>query len=144
MVQRCHAHPMAPTYAQVVASLVLRDGRVLLVQRPAHKEHGGQWELPAGRMQPGEDVKAAATRLLAKELGVKVSYAALPVWRHDDPERSLRIVFAPVEFEGEPRCPEQSSLRWSTPQEALALELAALVRIFVETVLIKQTDSTMA
>jgi ADP-ribose pyrophosphatase YjhB (NUDIX family) len=135
---------MGSGYIHVVAALALREGRVLLCQRPAHKEHGGQWEMPACKVEPGEDLKAAATRLLARELGVKVTYVALPVWKQDYPERTLRIVFAPVEFEGEPHNLAHSALQWTTPQEALQLRLATLVRTFVETILIKQTDNTMA
>ena len=48
------------------------SGRVLLV-RP----HGRGWEMPGGRVEPGEDVVQAAVREVAEELGLLISPGAL-------------------------------------------------------------------
>ena len=45
----------APRLLTVVAvALIDADGRVLLAQRPAHKEQGGLWEFPGGKINEGE------------------------------------------------------------------------------------------
>ena len=63
----------APRLLTVVAvALIDADGRVLLQQRPAHKEHGGLWEFPGGKLHEGELPEAALIRELKEELGIVV------------------------------------------------------------------------
>src|SRR5262245_36648213 len=52
------------------------DGRAsfLLTRRaPDLRDHGGQWALPGGRLEPGETAEAAARRELQEELGLDLS-----------------------------------------------------------------------
>jgi len=58
-------------------ALIDSDGRVLLAQRPAHKEHGGLWEFPGGKIHAGETPEAALIRELREELGIDVEAACL-------------------------------------------------------------------
>lgn len=55
----------------VAAGLVWRPGDVLLVQRRrADAAHGaGHWELPGGKLEPGEHPRAALARELVEEWG---------------------------------------------------------------------------
>ncbi|MCJ2183050.1 (deoxy)nucleoside triphosphate pyrophosphohydrolase [Novosphingobium sp. 1949] len=46
------------------------DGRILLQKRPAHTMHGGLWEFPGGKVDPGESAEQAAVREMEEELGV--------------------------------------------------------------------------
>jgi 8-oxo-dGTP pyrophosphatase MutT (NUDIX family) len=50
----------------VVAAVIERDGRLLVCQRPAHKRHGGLWEFPGGKCDPGESDAEAARRELSR------------------------------------------------------------------------------
>lgn len=56
----------------VGAAAVVRDeaGRVLLVRRAASASAAGRWSIPAGFVDPEEDVRAAAARELAEETGL--------------------------------------------------------------------------
>ncbi len=56
---------------EVVAGLVIKDGRVLATQCAPHK-HGGGWEFPGGKLEPGEQPHEAVVRELAEELDVCV------------------------------------------------------------------------
>jgi 8-oxo-dGTP diphosphatase len=48
-----------PLKLVVAAALIDADGRVLLARRPAHKELGGLWEFPGGKVHEGETPEAA-------------------------------------------------------------------------------------
>lgn len=59
-----------------VAVLVEQDGRVLLVRR-ANEPHRGEWTLPAGFMDAGEDPARAAERECLEETGLNIRVTAL-------------------------------------------------------------------
>lgn len=59
---------------QIVVAGALISGRTLLVaQRARPPELAGLWELPGGKVAPGESEAAALVRELDEELGVAVS-----------------------------------------------------------------------
>jgi 8-oxo-dGTP diphosphatase len=56
----------------VVAAAILRAGSVLAQQRAFPPSTAGFWELPGGRVEPGEDDRTALARECLEELGVRV------------------------------------------------------------------------
>ncbi|MCL2732926.1 MAG: NUDIX domain-containing protein, partial [Actinomycetia bacterium] len=56
----------------VVGGAVLDRGRLLAARRTAPPELAGQWELPGGKVEPGERDEDALVRELREELGVTV------------------------------------------------------------------------
>jgi 8-oxo-dGTP diphosphatase len=58
-------------------ALIDADGRVLIAQRPAHKEMAGLWEFPGGKVHAGERPETALIRELKEELGIDVTEACL-------------------------------------------------------------------
>lgn len=126
-------HPDPPTpLIPVLAAVIRRDGRYLLARRPAHKRHGGLWEFPGGKLEPGESWLEAARRELREELEVEVVVVGEPVFRRRDPGSPFEIVFVPVEIEGDPRAVEHQELRWVAADSLRALELAPTDRAFVD------------
>jgi mutator protein MutT len=125
-------HPLQ----RVVAAVVRRADTMLICLRPAHKRHGGLWEFPGGKCEPGESDADAITRELHEELGVRVvrTYDALATF--SDPGSPFEIVFLPVDIDGEPACLEHDALRWGTAAELRALPLAPSDRRFVECLLL--------
>ncbi|MFJ2257871.1 (deoxy)nucleoside triphosphate pyrophosphohydrolase [Streptomyces sp. NPDC087844] len=55
----------------VVGAAVLSDGRLLAARRSAPVELAGRWELPGGKVEPGESPERALVRELREELGVE-------------------------------------------------------------------------
>jgi 8-oxo-dGTP diphosphatase len=57
----------------VVAGAVIAESKVLVAQRLRPPELAGRWELPGGKVGPGESEPEALARELAEELGVEVA-----------------------------------------------------------------------
>ncbi len=57
----------------VVAGALIVGDRLLVAQRERPPELVGRWELPGGKVGPGETDAAALARELAEELGIEVS-----------------------------------------------------------------------
>ncbi|MEU6574419.1 (deoxy)nucleoside triphosphate pyrophosphohydrolase [Streptomyces sp. NPDC046805] len=54
----------------VVGAALLDDGHLLTARRSAPPELAGRWELPGGKVEPGETPEDALVRELREELGV--------------------------------------------------------------------------
>jgi 8-oxo-dGTP diphosphatase len=59
------------------AALIDASGRVLITQRPAHKQLPGLWEFPGGKVELGEAPERALVRELKEELDLTVAPDAL-------------------------------------------------------------------
>ena len=60
-----------PIVLVAAASLVDKQGRVLLAQRPEGKSMAGLWEFPGGKVDDGENPEYALMRELEEELGIE-------------------------------------------------------------------------
>ncbi|MBT2506173.1 (deoxy)nucleoside triphosphate pyrophosphohydrolase [Streptomyces sp. ISL-98] len=107
----------------VVGAAVYDQGRLLAARRSAPPELAGGWELPGGKVEPGESPEQALVRELREELGVETETLeripgewplkpgyVLQVW-------TVRLV------SGTPRpLQDHDALRWLRPHEAGAVE----------------------
>ena len=116
----------------VIAAVVQRNQTYLVCQRPVHKRHGGLWEFPGGKLEPGETNLDAARRELAEELGVQTLAVAPSLFSYADPGSEFIIDFVPTVIEGEPKCLEHSDLKWVPLEQLGSLQLAPSDRQFVE------------
>ena len=55
---------------RVVAGLIIRDGKLLVCQRTRHQTMPLKWEFPGGKIEEGEQPRAALRRELEEELGI--------------------------------------------------------------------------
>jgi 8-oxo-dGTP diphosphatase len=58
---------------QVTAAVIIEDGRLLLARRPPGDPLAGLWELPGGKIEPGETPQDCLARELQEELEMTVS-----------------------------------------------------------------------
>ncbi len=122
----------APKIIDVAAGILMRaDGAILLGQRPVGKPYAGWWELPGGKLEPGESVLDALARELKEELGITVTAATTWVTHvHAYSHATVRLYFCRVTgWHGEPQGLESQALQWvqawrATP-EAIAEQIAA-------------------
>ncbi|WP_174286525.1 (deoxy)nucleoside triphosphate pyrophosphohydrolase [Sphingomonas bacterium] len=117
----------APPLIVAAAALIDRDGRVLVQRRPADTAHGGLWEFPGGKLEPGETPEAALIRELEEELSIAVpcgclspaAFASAPL-----PDRHLLLLlFVARKWTGVPRALAASDLRWVRPADLHALDM---------------------
>ena len=110
----------------VSAAIIHRDGKVLAARR-AGAAHEGLWELPGGKVEPGEDALGALRREVAEELGCQLASAWLyDTVEHDYPDFHLTmdcyVCALPDGAEPAPRAGVHSELRWLGRDELLDVE----------------------
>ena len=123
---------------RVLAAVLEDNGRYLVCQRPLDKRHGGLWEFPGGKLEPGESLLDAANRELREELNVSAVSVGEPIYTVHDEGSLFIIEFVPCEIAGVPTCLEHSDLRWASLDDIQALELAPSDRKFVRFLLDRQ------
>ena len=64
--------PYAQPRLDVTAALILQGDMVLITRRPAGARHGGRWEFPGGKREPGENLEACLRREIKEELDLEV------------------------------------------------------------------------
>jgi 8-oxo-dGTP diphosphatase len=102
---------------RVVAAIIVKDTSVLICQRKAGQQYAGKWEFPGGKVEPGEELRAALKRELQEELAINATIGPeITRYEYTYPGRApIQIVFYKVaEFEGEPRNLIFEQIRWET------------------------------
>lgn len=121
-----------PASLRVIAAVIRRDARYLVCQRPSNKRHGGLWEFPGGKLEPGESLLQAAIRELSEELDVRVTGLGEVLFTALDPGSEFAIEFVPTSIEGDPKCIEHTDLQWLALDDVMQMPLAPSDRRFVE------------
>lgn len=63
---------MSLPFVQVVAGLMIEDGKILIARRLLSDSNGGLWEFPGGKVEKGESPEQALSRELKEELNLYV------------------------------------------------------------------------
>ena len=110
---------MKPTQI-VVAGAVIRGSTVLVAQRARPPELAGRWELPGGKVAPGETEPDALARELAEELGLQVGDVIVGDRLGGDialnDAMTLRAYLVRL-IRGEPHPHDHRALRWVSAAE---------------------------
>src|SRR5579864_7975777 len=105
----------------VAAGVVCERGRVLLSRRKTGTHLAGLWEFPGGKVEDGEDPRAALRRELEEELGVLVRVGEIldvTFHRYEDADKAVLLLFFEAEREpgsSEPRAIDVAEVGWFGP-----------------------------
>lgn len=118
-----------PTSVSVVAVALIDDaGRVLMQRRRADRQHGGLWEFPGGKVEPGETLTSALCREIAEELGVRLDPADLAALSDAALPGEVHVIrlYTCTRWRGVPACEEGSELGWFVPAALAGLAMPPL------------------
>lgn len=104
----------------VVAAAVISGARVLVAQRVRPPELAGRWELPGGKVAPGETEQDALARELAEELGLGMGDVAVGDRLGADIALNETMTLRAYRVRllaGEPHPRDHRALRWLTAAE---------------------------
>jgi 8-oxo-dGTP diphosphatase len=104
----------------VVAGAVISGARLLVAQRVRPPELAGRWELPGGKVAPGETERDALARELTEELGLGIRDIAVgDRLGADIPLNATTMLRAYLVrlIRGEPHPRDHQALRWVTAAE---------------------------
>ena len=114
---------------EVVAAVILREGKVLCVQRAEHEREyvSLKWEFPGGKVEVGESREEALVREIEEELAVEVhELQYLMTVEHSYPDFHLTMhAYTCALKAGEVELREHVDLKWLTLEELDQLDWAA-------------------
>lgn len=121
---------MAPMVV-VAAALIGPDRRVLVQRRRLAAEHGGLWEFPGGKVEPGETCAGALVREIAEELDIALDPGDLAplvfASKSHRPGRDLvLLLYTCRTWQGEPRALDAEALVWADRKALAALAMPPL------------------
>ena len=105
--------------------MALKDDKVFLARRRPEKSYGGFWELPGGKVEPGEKHESALARELSEELGIDVRVGEF-IASGEDHSSDLIISLHgyQIHMESEPRkSSDHDLMRWFSADEVKDLKV---------------------
>ena len=101
----------------VVAAVIETEGRILVCQRKRGSRHALKWEFPGGKVEHGEEPRAALVRELQEELAIEATIGKEMVrYEHSYPGREpiLLIFFRVNQFTGTLTNVVFETIEWAT------------------------------
>jgi 8-oxo-dGTP diphosphatase len=110
---------------QVTAALIEKHGKILLALRRAGKHMGAKWELPGGKIDPGETPVQALRRELAEEFSIRTEIGEyLGATRFKEGSVDLEILlYRATPQSGTFTLREHEEIRWVNPEEVESYDL---------------------
>jgi 8-oxo-dGTP diphosphatase len=103
----------------VTAGIIIKDKKVLVVQRKPNSSRGLRWEFPGGKVEKGENPRQCLKRELNEELGIEVDIGRRfeIVYHQYKDMRILLLSYLCHVVHGEPRTIDCHRLKWITEKE---------------------------
>lgn len=106
----------------VAAGVLLEHGKVLLSRRTTGSHLEGLWEFPGGKVEAGEDPRAALRRELEEELGIDTDVGEIldvTFHRYEDADKAVLLLFfeaSRTSASPEPRAIDVAEVGWFGPE----------------------------
>ncbi len=113
------------SFKKVIASVIVKDGKVLIAQRGKDDSLYGKWEFPGGKMEKGETEKECLARELFEEFGIHAtvnSYICSSFFEHKNQDMEMRAYFV-YEYTGEIVLTEHLEMRWVSKNELVSYDM---------------------
>ena len=118
----------------VAVALIDSRGCVLMQRRPQGRAHGGLWEFPGGKVEPGETLEGAMVREIEEELGIALDVADLhPLTFASDRKQPpapraphVILLYTCRNWHGTAECRDGQEIGWFAPDALSALEMPPL------------------
>lgn len=125
-----------PFALSVKAVIQDKEGRCLLLKRSKLcKNNAGKWDLPGGKVDPGEAIDAALVREVAEECGIVISVdRVLGAAESDTPTKKVvYVIFGGRHISGEVRLSEEhDGYKWVFREDLAKADLCTQFRPFAE------------
>lgn len=109
---------------EVCCAIIVKDQKMLAVQRGPGSSHPWQWEFPGGKIQPEETSEQCIVREIQEELKVEIEvvHRLIPV-EFEYVNKPIRLIpFICEMVSGEIVLTEHLALRWLSPDEWEAMD----------------------
>lgn len=118
----------------VAVALIAADGLVLMQRRPFQAVHGGLWEFPGGKVEPGETVETALVREIVEELEVAlleselepIAFASGVTDLQGRTQPIVILLYRCFAWQGTPRCIDESAIGWFNVGQIASLAMPPL------------------
>ena len=102
-----------------MASLIWKENKFMICQRPAHKARGLLWEFVGGKVEHGETKEQALIRECKEELDILLSVGDVFMdVIHEYPDITVHLtLFNATIAEGKPQKLEHNDIQWIVPSE---------------------------
>lgn len=106
----------------VVGAAICDGGRLLAARRTAPPALAGRWELPGGKVEPGESPEQALVRELREELGIGIEPNGRVPGEWPLASGLVLHVYRARLLSGEPRpLQDHDATRWLSPADAFTV-----------------------
>lgn len=106
----------------VMGLIINKKGLLLIAQRGEHQPQAGTWELPGGKVEPGENALAALQREFKEEIGIEIIQAKplVKIPYHYADKEMLYDVWLIEQFSGNILGLEGQSLHWVNREQFIS------------------------
>ena len=120
----------------VVGVLDNNLGQILIAKRQAHQFMAGYWELPGGKIDPGETQQQAIIREMDEELGIQVNKTSLhQCMQYQYPDRIVELSIYRVEdYQNTPHGKEGQAVAWVDIDGLSNYQLLPTMRAFIHSI----------
>ncbi len=125
---------------QVTTAVIEKDGRILLAKRKKGKYLDNQWELPGGKIDPGETPEQCLKRELKEEFTIEAEVGPLIGTAHfENRVVDLELLVYKVAYvSGNFKLLEHEAIEWVLPEEIESYDLVDSDRVVVRELIFRR------